>query len=559
MWDAYLGFYTRSGQSWSAWWEQHNEHRLIVSRLIFWLDLRVFHGSMVLLFVLNAVFPLLIAGGFVFLHRRLHCETRPRNLAHVALAAVMVVLATSWLQQENLTWAFQSQFFLAYWLPLLAFTLLAHAQATGRRRSFWLAWLAGIASAGTMANGVLALPLLVLQAWVLRLRKRDAGLLLLTAALVLGLYFHGYHTPGQYTAPKGSIPIIEHSQVMFMPYDTQSLHVVRWLDWARYVLLFFGGPWHFMWHQNALWPAMAMGALWLALALAAAWRVLRRYPAQPYALALLTLMAYLGAAALGAAHGRAILGVEQALSSRYLTPQLMAWAALLLLGAHLWPRIATSRLALGLYAVIPLLLLPMQLQGARTVPEYLMGLRIPALAVQLGVRDFEQIHRISYEDERAFVLAEQARREHLAVFGEPDMRLARRYWSGGELAAQTPQVRCVGQINTIEPIDGAPGVVRIGGWLYDPQGQRAPSLVLLSDAQHGRGVALGGLRPPDAGHQRHALAAGFGGYLQTSGLAHEGPVTLTGWLDQRPVCALTLDLSKWHGPTGEKTSLLMDQ
>ncbi|MDR0274804.1 MAG: hypothetical protein LBI48_05610, partial [Burkholderiaceae bacterium] len=32
MWDAYLGFYTRSGQSWSAWWEQHNEHRLIVSR-----------------------------------------------------------------------------------------------------------------------------------------------------------------------------------------------------------------------------------------------------------------------------------------------------------------------------------------------------------------------------------------------------------------------------------------------------------------------------------------------------------------------------------------------
>jgi hypothetical protein len=550
MWDAYLGFYTRSGQSWSAWWEQHNEHRLIVSRRIFWLDLRVFHGSMVLLFVLNAVFPLLIAGGFVFLHRRLHRETRPRNLVHIALAAVMVVLATSWLQQENFTWAFQSQFFLAYLLPLLAFTLLAHAQVTGRRRSFWLAWLAGIASAGTMANGTLALPLLALQAWGLRLRKRDVGLLLLTAALVLGLYFHGYHTPGQYTAPKGSVTIIEHSQVMFMPYDTRLLHVVHWLDWVRYVLLFFGGSWHFMWHQKALWPPMAMGALWLTLALAAAWQVLRRYPTQPYALALLTLMAYLGAAALGAAHGRTILGVEQALSSRYLTPQLMAWAALLLLGVHLWPRAATSRLALGLYAVIPLLLLPMQLQGARAVPEYLTGLRIAVLAVQLGVRDFEQIHRMSYEGERTFELAEQAQREHLAVFGEPDMRLARRYWSGDELAAETPQAHCVGSLETIEPIDGVPDVVRIQGWLYDPQGQRAPSLVLFSDAKHGRGVALGGLWRPDveqALHQRHALVAGFGGYLQTSVLAQEGPVTLTGWLDQRPACVLTLDLSKWHG------------
>jgi hypothetical protein len=501
---------------------------------------------MLLLYALNTAIPLLIAGGFIFLRPCPSGDAAPSSMAHTALTAVLVVLATSWLQNENLTWAFQSQFFLAYWLPLLAFALLAHAQKTGRERSFWLAWLAGVASAGTMANGTLALPLLVIQALVLRLRKRYVGVLLLTTALVLGLYFHNYHTPGQYQAPEGFVPIIEHSQFMLLPY-AGPLHATHWIDGVRYVLLFLGGPWYFLLQKAGLWPAMAAGALWLILAALAAWQVLRRHPVQPYPVALLALLAYLAAAALGAAHGRMVLGLEQALSSRDLTPQWMAWAALLLLGAHLWPRAAASRLALVVYAAIPLLLLPMQLQGAREVPEYFIGLRIPALAVQLGVRDFEQIKRMSYEGERTFALAEQARREGLAVFGEPDMPLALRYWSGDRLAASAPQAHCKGYVDSLEPLSGVPDVVRIRGWLYDPQSRQSPSLVLISGAGRDRGVALGGLWRSDVGqalHQRSAAMAGFGGYLQTSALAPGEPVTLTGWVGQRPVCALTLDLPK---------------
>jgi len=545
MWDAYLGFYTRVGKDWHAWWEQHNEHRLIVSRLLFWTDLRIFGGSMTLLYVLNAVFPLLIAGSFVFLLQRLRRDAGRRNVSYTALAALMVVLATSWVQSENFTWAFQSQFFLAYLLPLLAFILLAHAQVTSRRYGFWLAWLAGLVSAGTMANGTLALPLLVIQGWVLHLRKRDIGVLLLTAALVLGLYFYDYHTLGLNVAPQGSVSIIEHSKVMFIPYGAL-LHAVDDLDFARYVLLFLGGPWYFILQKIAVWPAIAAGAMWLVLALVAAWQVLRRQPVQqPYSVALLVLMAYLVAAALGAAHGRIVLGVEQALSSRYLTPQLMAWAALLLLGVHLWPSVTTSRLALCLYAVIPLLLFPAQWQGARKTPEYLMGLRIPALAIQLGVRDFEQIQRMSYDGERTFALAEQARHAHLAVFGEPNMRLAQQYWSGGRFVEQIPQTHCEGHVDTIEPISGVPDVMRVRGWLYDPQRQQAPSLVLLSGAEHGRGVALGGIWWPDGAQTLNkpgASTAGFGGYLQKTALAGNGLVTLTGWIGQRPVCTVTFAL-----------------
>jgi hypothetical protein len=519
MWDAYLGFYSRAGAHASAWWEQHNEHRLIVPRLIFWADLRLFGGSMTLLYALNALFPLLIAGCFAFLLGRLLAPGATRR----ALAALLLLLATSWVQSENFTWAFQSQFFLAYLLPLAAFTLLSHAAASGRRASFWLAWLAGLASAGTMANGVLALPLLLAQALLLRLGRRDAAVLALTTAVALGLYFHGYHIPVHYDAPESDV-------------------ARRWWDVLRYLLLYLGGPWYFVLQKLALWPAMLAGALWLALAGTATWRVLRQRPPQPYALALLALLAYLGATALGAARGRIILGVEQALSSRYLTPQLMAWCALLLLALHLWPRAATSRSALALYAALPLALLPAQWPAAR-VPDYYVGLRIPALAVQLGVHDLDLVRQMSYEGERTFALAEQARREHLAVFGQPDMRLALAHWDGAQAPAPLPPSRCEGHIETLEAVPGEPDVVRLRGWLYDPQQQRTPSLVLLAGSDGtGRGAAVSGMRRTDVARAHGAAArfAGIGGYLQRPALDTPA-LLLVGWAGQQPACTLRLD------------------
>jgi len=526
MWEAYLGFYARAGQDWHAWWAQHNEHRLVVARLIFWIDLRLFHGSMVLLYSLNAVFPLLIVACWAFLLRRVQPQNLPSGAsrtARVALMSLLVVLTTSWIQSENFTWAFQSQFWLAYLLPLLAFVLLAHAQVTGSRRSFWLACLTGFVSAGSMSNGTLALPLLVVQALLLRLRWRDVVVLLLAAVLELGLYFHGYHR--------------------FIPAPASS----AWPDLVRYVLLFLGGPWYFLLQQAALWPAMAAGAAWIVLVLVLAVRVLRQRPTQPYAVALLALLAYIGAAALGAADNRISWGVKQALSTRYLTPQLMAWAAVLLLAWQQWPRVLTSRWALSGYALVPLLLLPAQ-QGGISVPkDYLIQLRLPTLAVQLGVRDVDTdaFKRMTYTGERTFALAEQAKREHLAVFGEPDMQLALRHWSG-EVLAPIPQARCTGAVQAIESIPGVTDAVRVRGWLYDPARHRAPSLVLLTGAAHSRGAALGGLRRLDTQQPltRPERYSSFSGYLQNPARASGGPagsVTLVGWIDQQPTCALTLD------------------
>ena len=46
MWDGYVGFWykLKAGDT-GAWWAQHNEHRIVLARIAFWLDLRFLHGA----------------------------------------------------------------------------------------------------------------------------------------------------------------------------------------------------------------------------------------------------------------------------------------------------------------------------------------------------------------------------------------------------------------------------------------------------------------------------------------------------------------------------------
>jgi hypothetical protein len=125
------------------------------------------------------------------------------------------------------------------------------------------------------------------------------------------------------------------------------------------------------------------------------------------------------------------------------------------------------------------------------------------------------------------------------------MRLALQYWKGQTMAAGNSLAPCEGQVEALEPSESISDTVRVHGWLYDPQRQNAPSLILFSGKEKGIGVALGGfMRPDDASDaiSPNAKAASFVGYLQKAALDDQGTVTLTGWANQQPACVLTLNL-----------------
>ncbi|MGE0410216.1 MAG: hypothetical protein AB7P23_13270, partial [Amphiplicatus sp.] len=318
MWDGYIGFYERlkDGEA-GLWFAQHNEHRIFLSRLLFFVDLEWFGGRGAFLLAVNLAFALLSAGLFrAFIRDEVGTQAGP---AGAALAFVCLALSFSWTQQENLSWAFQSQFFLGQSLALLAFLLLHRATRASREEKpstglFALACASGALAACALGNGVLALPLMAAQAIMMKARGRRIAILVLLAALVLFAYFHDYRSPAGHGTFLNSL-------------FHEPLAVVA------YALVYLGSPFINAFESLGKAPAAALSLLLIAGSALFFWRELARPLASTSRVALLGFIAYVGATALATAGGRLAFGLDQAASSRYATPALMAWLSFLVLAA----------------------------------------------------------------------------------------------------------------------------------------------------------------------------------------------------------------------------------
>ncbi|WP_263147482.1 hypothetical protein [Pseudomonas sp. RIT-PI-AD] len=521
MWNGYLGFYAQASEGWAPWWSLHNEHRILFSRALFWLDLRVFHGSMVFLFALNLLFALSIFLCFFGVATRLLPDWRRNGMAQAALGLIGV-LSFSWVQSANFTWAFQSQFFSAYLFPLVAFCLLALSAEKASRPLFVLALLVGMLSAATMANGVLASPVLVVLGLFLRLSWKRIAALGIAASLELFGYFQGYAQ--DYKVPLGHTTL------------TQALQNQP-LDLLHYLLMYLGGPWFFVFPGGRhLFPLLGGLALLASLAYLCL-GFIRARRVEPLELALLAFLLFFGGTALGTAGGRLAIGVEQALTSRYLTPQLMAWSALILLYASRFRRRRFAAWHLLPALLIPLALFRWQLLALER-PEGLFDHRVAALAVQMDVQDTDYIDRVYFDNRKIFAMAEQAKREHLSIFHQPAFRMTAEQL-GKPIAFPPPT--CQGYLDGIQPIPGQAGAYRVNGWLLDQASRKVPDFLLIADAS-GRvvGSALTGVRRLDVAAAIGAEAgnSGFLGYLRID-RPTPGNLVLLG---QAPACHLFLDI-----------------
>ncbi len=165
----------------AAWlWERHNEHRLLVPKLVH-LALAAAAGGADFRTgaYLNA---LLLAGGTLVL-----ILTARRLRGHTAVAdAIFPLILLHWGQYENLIWSFQVQFIVATALFLVAVALLVTACP---ERLGWRGLLVGVCAIVLPfcgINGAVLAPALVLWlAWVARRHTRWLLLLALGAAVVL--------------------------------------------------------------------------------------------------------------------------------------------------------------------------------------------------------------------------------------------------------------------------------------------------------------------------------------------------------------------------------------
>lgn len=503
MWEGALLSYFRAledgffPETFSFW----NEHRIVLSKLLFWLDFEYFGARFIFLIAANIALLLSLWLAFCALARGLIVKREDWYAVCAGLSALLL----SWLQRENLDSPFQSQFLFAYLVPLLAFLAMARSMPeTARRYWFALALMLGAASLGTMANGLLVFPLLfVMQAVGDAIAGRRSwgrlGLIIVCGTVLTVLWFHAY--PGTSSArPTAHDVLIFAATFIAFPF----------VDFTGTVI-----------------AGLAGGALYLAAlcyVLYRSWQ--RRAHLDPHALALLALIAYVLATAVLTAYGRAAELTNAALVSRYATPSLVAWAALALLLAGLMQnRPHTGRFFARTSMAVALVLFPAQMVRpfGDDGPALVHGSLRAALAFELDVPDpkatawvFHVKSSEQYEVLRD--IAAQLAASHRSIFADP-------MWAEaiGRLGAPAASGyrACENGIEDVSAVPADPRYRAVHGWAVDMRAWRQPRFVYFAADGKIVGVALRGAPRHDVVdifYPRNGYR-GFDGYILASSAA----------------------------------------
>jgi len=257
------------------------KHRILVSRLFFWLDLSFFHGLSLLLIPLNLTLMGLLCLALLFGTRNLAKANYNKEFI-IAATSWLVLICFSWMQKENITGHFRANFFVAYLFPLLAFQSVALSSSGSRSRSqFACALFFGSLSLGTMANGILALPLMLLMASMLSQSRVRILILIITTLVGVIITYHGSGTFGSIS-----------SALMANPRGM-----------LEFFLVSLGGPFRVI--SNDFLVAGIAGAIFVAGCVQCAWIWYRREERSPMFLAFVIFLFYVVASALATTSGRA--------------------------------------------------------------------------------------------------------------------------------------------------------------------------------------------------------------------------------------------------------------
>lgn len=485
----------QQGQAlWPTLWAAHWGHRLVLPRLLFLADAKLFalRNSPLILLIFTLQFTQIAI--LAWTARRLYAS----HLAFFAATLAAWHLLLSPLQMENFIWGLEIEFGLVYTTALIAFLLLACYAQTHRPILFAAACAAALLSTLSMANGLLAWPCLFAQALYLQLRPRVTTLILTLGTLCTALYLY------RYTHPPGGLGI---TGELRHPIDT-----------LRSIAILLGGPLTF----TSPLAAEALG--WLGFALLLLLLVLSRTRA-PVATVPLALIAFvlltsasIVAGRVGAAadfYSRAAQGLEL-LPSRYQILSLLFWASLFLLSLqHKLIRWPAALVVLYLTAGLT----QFEFRAATAWADAFRDMDARASSLLLDVDDPPTLSLIWPGDTERTHWSHFLRAQRLSLFTEPRANWPGkpvRYALGTDDTSSLPN--CEGAIETRTSVSD--NALRLTGWTWNAHSGSVPLDILLTDPQ-GTIIGLGraGLLHHDVSGRAAAnpkfWRAGWLAYLKT--------------------------------------------
>jgi hypothetical protein len=505
MWDGTLNFAIKVSQGdWSVWWAQHNEHRIVLSRILFWVDINWFGGLAIFLILVN--FLIVAISAFILWRVLRLYNNQTSNKNYDTLIGFFIVgWVFQWMQSQNFIWGFQSQFLLVQLLPLCAFIYLSKSVQFSKfyQADFFIACLFGVLSIGTMANGLIVLPLMLIYVLILKQSKGKIAIIAFLSIITSYFYLVDYKSPGGH----GSIlETIKHDPIGLL----------------QYTLTYLGSPFHYLvrgWLHGYF--AMVSGAAFIVLYLTLVFRSTSTFDRNPLKFGLFLYIAFIICTAFVTGGGRLLFGVNQALDSRYTTPAIMAWAVLLILYSPLLVTIIRKNglVAKCLILVLFLSILTLQFKALDSQRQMLFQRKVAALAIAMGIDDSQLISSIYPSSKNALQIGKEAQQINISLFNEAPYKYSDHV--SQDLINKHGIHKCIGSIDLVKGIDGSKEFVKVGGWFFDVDTKSVPDYIRFQD-DHGQilGAAIIGAYRPDVekNYLSAALHSGFEGYIKKNKL-----------------------------------------
>ena len=489
--------------SWSRLFDQHNEHRIALPRLIFFTDLGWFRGSWY--FTLGCLF--LIQLLHAMLLTKLICSALSCHaISRLMVGGIVVALMFSALQIRNLVWGLQVQFLGVFFIGTVALYFLLRSGTTSQTsHSVWKSpFLVGafscVAATFTMANGLL----LWVVGMMFGIKNTWSVKRLLVfwtlASLVWVVYFADF----------------QFDPALPRPWDT--IHQL----WpvVQYMAVYLGNPISPAWRECAIVLGLLGMISTLLLSLSFTFDRAHRIFNSHALRTLLAIVVFVLLTALITALGRIEFGVEQAMASRYATPALIFWIATCALLLSI--RVKSRLILLGIRqigAVITLSVIFSALTFQLKIPEIEQQFRLTRLAAAASllsnVYDKSVLEHIHPRPPQIMSVVDTLREHRLSLFS---MEIADLIGQSLEQSLSiTPRDQCAGHIDQVTDLASDRNGFRLRGWAIDRTRDKPADQIIFVSEGLIRGVAFSGVERKDVEkHYPGIKRSGWFGYARVN-------------------------------------------
>jgi hypothetical protein len=478
-WGGTIGFYekwlTDGVDKIALLFSQHNEHRIALPRLFFlldcWLSSCDNRISIATIFITQLFTIALLSYAF------LKAGGSRKDYLYVVLP-FLIIVNYSWIQQGNLTWGFQVQFVGVYFWGALSIMLFSSAKETDLAVKQFVLMSACLLSATfatfSMANGILVMLILILQAFFLRVSIRKHIVLWLFAIFLAVIYFRGYVSPSYHGQPLETI-------------------IKQPLELFIYVCAYLGGVFR---PGFSSFPKVSilMGACYILLAGFFVFQHLfNKRKLDNLQLSLLAIAGFILLTAIVTGLGRANFGIGQASTSRYTTPAIIGWCSLLLLCWTYGKRGQKVAVIIGIIFLLAVIKVQAKINvnDSRVAFNRDLGL----LSVMLGVNDSNKIKRLYPDKNYVLESSKFLELNDLSLYRDGYSSLLNKSlldtYKGGLRES------CSGFFDTIKTDPNLKQGAHVVGWSWFSEEQRPAEYIVIADSEKNIvGVALsGGYRP----------------------------------------------------------------